>query len=47
MKGKENAKLIELYESRKVKKAIYSRCKANQIWTPNYNLTYPAPPCQC
>jgi len=47
MKEKRTAKLIELYESKKAKKAIYSQCKANQYWNPEYNLAYQVPPCRC
>jgi hypothetical protein len=44
---KETAKLIEIYESKKAKKAIYSQCNANQCWNPDLNLTYQGSSCRC
>lgn len=47
MKEKETAKLIEIFESKKARKAIYSQCKASQCWNPEYNWTYQVSPCRC
>ena len=47
MKEKETAKLIELYESKKAKRAIYSQCNVNQYRNPEYNLMSQASPCRC
>jgi len=47
MREKETAKLIELYESKKARRAIYSQCNANQCRSPEYNLMYQVPPCRC
>ena len=47
MKEKEIAKLIEIYESNKAKKAIYSQCKSNQCLDPGYNWPYQGSPCRC
>ncbi len=47
MKEKETAKLIEIYETKKAKKAIYSQFNANQCWNPDFNFTYQSSSCRC
>jgi len=47
MKEKETAKLIEIYESKRVKRAIYSQCKDSQYWDPGYDWPYRGTPLRC
>ncbi|MHA1992023.1 MAG: hypothetical protein ACW98A_13715 [Candidatus Hodarchaeales archaeon] len=47
MKEKDNKRLIEIYESKKARKAMYSQCNASQCWKPEYNLAFQASPCHC